>query len=147
MVESSDKMWSTGDGNGKPLANENTINSMKRQKYMTQKNELSRSIDAQYAAGEEWRNSLGKKEEAEPKQKQHPVVYGTGDGSKVQYYEEQYCIGTCMNVRSINQGKFEVVKQEIARVNINTLGINELKWTKIGELNSDNHYIYLNPLK
>ena len=65
----------------------------------------------------------------------------TGDGSKVQCCEEQYCIGT-WNVRSINQGKLEVVKQEMARVNINILGISELKWTGMGEFNSDDHYIY-----
>ena len=65
----------------------------------------------------------------------------TGDGSKVQCYEEQYCIGT-WNVRSMNQGKLEVIKQEMARVNINILGISELKWTGMGEFNSDDHYIY-----
>ena len=65
----------------------------------------------------------------------------TGDGSKVQCYKEQYCIGT-WNVRSMNQGKLEVVKQERARMNINILGISELKWTRMGEFNSDNHYIY-----
>ena len=65
----------------------------------------------------------------------------TGDRSKVQCYKEQYCIGT-WNVRSMNQGKLEVVKQEMARVNINILGISELKWTGIGEFNSDDHYIY-----
>ena len=64
----------------------------------------------------------------------------TGDGSKVQCYKEQYCIGT-WNVRSMNQGKIEVVKQEMARVNIYILGISELKWTGIGEFNSDDHYI------
>ena len=64
-----------------------------------------------------------------------------GDGSKVQCYKEQYCIGT-WNVRSINQGKLEVVKQEMARVTIDILGMSELKWTGMGELNSDNHYIY-----
>ena len=68
-------------------------------------------------------------------------MYGTGDGSKVQYYEEQYCIGT-WNVRSMNQGKLEVVKQDMARVNINILGISELKWTGMGEFNLDDHYIY-----
>ena len=64
-----------------------------------------------------------------------------GDGSKVQYCKEQYRIGT-WNVRSMNQGKLEVVKQEMARVNINILGISELKWTRMGEINSDDHYIY-----
>ena len=77
----------------------------------------------------------------ELKQKQHPVVDGTRDRSKVQCCKEQYCIGT-WNVRSMNQGKLEVVKQEKTRVNINFLGINELRWTGMGELNSDDHYIY-----
>ena len=77
----------------------------------------------------------------EPKQKQHPVVNMTGDGSKVLCCKEQYCIGT-WNVRSMHQGKLEVVKQEMARVNINILGINELKWTRMGECNTDDHYIF-----
>ena len=77
----------------------------------------------------------------EPKQKQHPVVGVTGDGNKVRCYKEQYCIGT-WNVRSTNQGKLEVVKQEMARVNVDILGISELKRTGIGEFNSDDHYIY-----
>ena len=65
----------------------------------------------------------------------------TGDGSKVWGYKEQYCIGT-WNVRSMNQGNLEVVKQEMARVNIDILGVSELKWTVMGKFNSDNHYIY-----
>ena len=77
----------------------------------------------------------------EPKQKQHPFVDVTGDGSTVQWCKEQYCIGT-WNVRSMNQGKLEVVKQEMARVNVDVLGIGELKWTGMGEFNSDDHYIY-----
>ena len=77
----------------------------------------------------------------EPRQKQHPVVDVTSDGSKVQCYKEQYCTGT-WNVRSMNQGKLEVVKQEMARVNVDILGISELKWTGKGEFNSDDHYIY-----
>ena len=77
----------------------------------------------------------------EPKQKQYPVVDVTGDRSKVQCCKEQYCIGT-WNVRSMNQGKLEVVKQEMARVNIYILGISKLKWTGMGEFNSDHHYIY-----
>ena len=76
----------------------------------------------------------------EPKQKQYSVVDVTGDRSKVQCCKEQYCIGTC--VRSMNQGKLEVVKQEMARVNVNILGISELKWTGMGEFNSDDYYIY-----
>ena len=82
-----------------------------------------------------------KNEETEAKQKQHPVVNVTGDGNKLQCRKEQYCIGI-WNVRSMNQNKLEVVKQEMARVNINILGINELKWTEMGEFNSDDHYIY-----
>ena len=65
----------------------------------------------------------------------------TGDGSEVQCYKEQYCIGI-WNVRSMNQGKLEVVKWEMSRVNINILGISEIKWTRMGEFNSDNHYNY-----
>ena len=65
----------------------------------------------------------------------------TGDRSKVQYCKEQYCIGT-WNVRSMNQGKLEVVKQEMARMNIDILGISELRWTGMGEFNADDHYIY-----
>ena len=77
----------------------------------------------------------------EPKQKQNPAVDVTGDRSKIWFCKEQYCIGT-WNVRSMNQGKLEVVKQEIARVSIYILGISELKWTEMGEFNSDDHYIY-----
>ena len=143
-VESSDKMWSTGEGNGKPLQYsclENPMNSMKRQKDRTLKDELSRSVGAQYATVDQWRNNSRKNEETEPKQKQHPAVDVTGDRSKVRCCKEQYCIGTC-NVRSMNQGKLEVVKQEMARVNVDSLGISELKWTGMGEFNSDDHYIY-----
>ena len=85
-----------------------------------------------------WRNNSRKNEEMEPKQKQHLVVDVTGDGSKVQCCKEQYCKGT-WNVRSMNQGKLEVVKQEMARVNIDILGISELTWTGMGEFNSDDH--------
>ena len=93
------------------------------------------------ATGDQWRNNPRKNEGMEPKQKQHPVVDVTGDRSKVRCCKEQYCIGT-WNVRSRNQGKLEVVKQEMARVNINILRINELKWTGKGEFNSDDHCIY-----
>ena len=82
-----------------------------------------------------------KNEETEPKQKQHPAVDVTGDGGKVRCCKEQYCIGT-WNVRSMNQDKLEMVNQEMARVNINTLGVSELKWTGMGEFNSADHYIY-----
>ena len=78
----------------------------------------------------------------EPKQIQYPVVGVTGDRSKVQCCKEQYCIGT-WNVRSMNQGKLEVVKQEMARVNIDNLGFSKLKSTGMGKFNSDDHnYIY-----
>ena len=82
-----------------------------------------------------------KNEETEPKLKQCPVVDVTGDGSNVWCCKEHYCIGT-WNVRSMNQGKLEVAKQEMSRLNINILGISELKWTGMGEFNSDDHYIY-----
>ena len=104
MVESCDKTWSTGGGNGKPLQYsclENPMNSMKRQKDRKLKHELPRSVGAQYATGEKWRNNPRKNKEMEPKQKQHPVVDVTGDGSKVQCCKEQHCIGT-WNVRSMN---------------------------------------------
>ena len=101
----------------------------------------SRSVGAQHATRDHWRNNAGKNEEMKPKQKQHPVVDVTGDGSKVQCYRQQYCIGT-WNVRCMNQGKLEVVKQEMASVKFDILGISKLKWTGIGEFNSDDHYIY-----
>ena len=144
MVESSYKLWSTGEGYGKPLQYpclEKPMNSMKRQKDSTLKDELPRSVGAQYATGEEWRNNFRENEEMEPKQKHHPVVDVTGDRSKVRCFKEQYCIGT-WNVRSMYQGKLQVVKEEISRVNIGILGISELKWTGMGEFNSDDHYIY-----
>ena len=131
MVESSDEMWSTGERNGEPLQYyclENPMNGMKRQKDKTLKDELPRSVGAQYATGDQWRNNSRNNEETEPKQKQHPVVDVTGDGSKAQCCKEQYCIAT-WNVRSMNQGKLKVVKQEMARVTVNILGISELKWT------------------
>ena len=117
------------------------MKSMERQKDRTLKDELPRSVGAQYATGDQWRNNSRKNEETEPKQKQCPVVDVTGDGSKDQCYKERYCIGT-WNVRSVNQGTLEEVNQEMARVNINILGISELKWTGLGEFNSDDHCIY-----
>ena len=143
-MESSDKMWSTGERNDKPFQYsclENPMNSVKRQKDRTLKDELPRSVGAQYAPGDQWRNNSRKNEETEPKQKQHPVMDVTGDGSKVRCCKEQYCIGT-WNVRSMNQGKLEVVKQEMAKLNIDILGISKLKWTGMGEFNSDDHDIY-----
>ena len=125
MVESSDKTWSTGEGNGKPLQYsclENPMNSMKRQKNRTLKDELPRLVGAQYATGDQQRNNSRKNEGMEPKQKQYPAVDVAGDRSKVQCCEEQCCIGT-WNVRSTNQGKLEVVKQEMAKVNVDILRI------------------------
>ena len=108
---------------------------------MTLKDELPMSVGAQYATGDQWRNNSRENKGMEPKQKQHPVVDVTGKGSKARCCKGQYCIGT-WNVRSMNQSKLEVVKQEIARVNIDILGISELKWTGMGEFNSDDKYIY-----
>ena len=142
MVKRSDRMWSAGEGNGKPFQYsclENPMNSMKRQNDRILKDELPRLVGTRYATGDQWRNNSRKIEGMEPKQKQYPAVDGTGDRSKVQCCKEQHCIGT-WNVRSMNQGKLEVVKQEMERVNI--LGISELKWTGMGEFNSDGHYIY-----
>ena len=113
--------------------------SQKDRKLM--KDELPRSVGAQNATGDHWRNNSRENEGMEPKQKQYPVVDVTGDRSKIRCCKEQYCTGT-WNVRSMNQGKLEVVKQEMARVNINILGISELKWTGMGECNSDYHYMY-----
>ena len=95
MVEKSDRMWSTGEGNGKPLQSsclENPMNSMKRQNDNILKEELPRLVGAQYAPGDQWRNNSRKNEGKEPMQKQNPVVDVTGD--KVRYCKEQYCIGT-----------------------------------------------------
>ena len=144
MVESSDKTWFSEEGNGKPVQYscfENPMNSMKRQNDRIPKEELPRSLGAQYATGDQWRNNSRKNEEKEPKQKQYPVVNVTADRSKVQCYKEQHCIGI-WNVRSVNQGKLEVVKQEMARVNVDILEISKVKCTGMGEFNSDDHYIY-----
>ena len=108
---------------------------------MTLKDKLPRSVGAQYAIREEWKNNSRKNEDMEPNQKQHSVVNVTGDGSKAQCCKEQYCIGT-WNVRFRSQGKLEVAKQEMARVNLDILRISELKWTGMCKFNSDDHYIY-----
>ena len=92
MVERSDRMWPTGEGNGKPLQYsclENPMNSMRRQNDRTLKEELPRSAGAQYATGDQWRDNSRKNEGMEPKQKQYPFVDGTGDRSKVQCYKKQ----------------------------------------------------------
>jgi len=121
---------------GKPLQYsclENPMNSMKRQNDRILKEQLPRSVGAQYATGDQWRNNSRNNEGMEPKQKQYTVANVTGERSKVWCCKEQHCIGT-WNVRSMNQGKLEVVKQEMARVSIDILGISKLKWTGMGEL-------------
>ena len=113
MVERSDRMRSTGEGNGKPFQYsclENPMNSMKRQNDRILKRELPGLVGGQYATGDQWTNNSRKNEGMEPKQKQYPVVNATSDRSKVQCYKEQYCIGT-WNVRSVNRGKLEVVNR------------------------------------
>ena len=109
---------------------------------MVFKNESPRLEDVQYATGEEQgrtTNSPRKKETAEPKQKQCSDMEASGDESKIQCCKEQYCIGT-WNVRAMNQGKLDLIKQETVRININ-LGISELKWMGKGGFNSDDHYV------
>ena len=143
-MERFDRMWSTGEGNGKPLQYsglENPMKRLKRQNDRILKEELLRSVGAQYATGDQWISNSRKNEGMEPKQKQYPVADVTDDRSKVQCCKEQYCIGT-WNGWSMNQGKLEVVKQEMARVNVNILGISELKRTGVGEFNPDDHNIY-----
>ena len=105
------------------------------------KDKLPRLVGAQYATGYQWRNNYRKNDRMEPKQKQHTVVDVASDRNKVQCSKQQYCIGT-WNVRFMNKGKLEVVKQEMPRVNVNILGISRLKWTVMGEFSSDDHYIY-----
>ena len=115
MVESSDRMWSTGGCNDKPLQYsclENPMNSMKRQNDRILKEELPRSVGAQYATGDQWRNNSRKNEGMEPKQKEYPAVGVTGDRSKIRCCKEQYCIGTWNVPMSMNPGKLEVVKRD-----------------------------------
>ena len=111
MVERADRMWSTGEGNGKPLQYsclDNPMNSMKRQNDRILKGVLLGSVGAQYATGDQWRNNSRKNEGMEPKQEQYSPLDVTGERSKVQRCKKQYCIGT-WNVRSMNQGKLEVI--------------------------------------
>ena len=117
------------------------MNSMKRQKDRTLKDELPRSVGAQYATEIDGELTPERMNRQSQSKQQHPVVDVTGDGNKVRCCKEQYCIGT-WNVRSMNQGKLEMIKQEMARVNINILGMSKLKCTGMGEFNSNDHYIY-----
>ena len=121
------------------------MNSVKRQKDTTLTEELQRSVGAQYATGDQWRNN-SRKNEGWNQSKNNTQLWM---GLVIEARFEQYYIGT-WNVRSMNQGKLEVVKHEMTRVNIDTLGITELRWTRMGEFNSDDHYIYYcgrNPLE
>ena len=116
---------------------------------MTLRDELPRSVGAQHATRKEWRNNSRKKEEAEPKQKQCPVVDVTGDGSKLQCCKDQYCIGT-WNVKSMNQVKLEVVKQEMARVNIDIselVNYNGLEWVNLIQMTVLSTTMGKNPLE
>ena len=133
-----------GEGNGKSFQYsylESPMNSMKRQKDMTLKDKLHRSVGVQCATGEEWRNKSRKNEEMEPKQKtkqnktKHPVVDVTGDG-----------IGT-RNVKAKNQSKLQVVKQEMARVNTDILGIYELEWANLTQMTIIHTTVGKNPLE
>ena len=125
------------------------MSSMKRQNDRTLKEELPRSGGAQYGTGDQWRENSRKNEEIESKQKQHPVVDVTGDESKVRCCKEQYCMGA-WNVRSLNQGKLEVLKQEMVRMNVDILGISELKgleWVNLTQMTIISTTVGRNPLE
>ena len=125
------------------------MNSMKRENDRILKEKLPRSVGAKYATGDQWRNNSRKNEGMEPKQKQYPAVDVTGNRSKVRCCKEQYCIGT-WNVRSMNQGKLEVVKQEMARVNVDILGIRELyglEWVNLTQMTIISTTVGRNPLE
>ena len=147
MVERSDRMWSTGEYNGKPLQYsclEQPTNSMKRQKDRTLKDELLRLVGAQYAIQDQWRNKSRKNERIEPKKNNTQLWMGLMTEARSDAVKSSIAIGT-WNVRSMNQGELEM-----ARVNVNILGIRKLKWTGMGEFNSNDNYIYYcggNPLE
>ena len=113
----------------------------KKQKDRTLKDESPRLVGVQYTTKEQWRNSSRRNEETEPKQKQCPVVDVSGGENKVWCCKEQYCIGIC-NVKSRNQGKLELVKQEMARMNVNILGISELKWIRMFQCHSSKYHVW-----
>ena len=143
MVESSDKIWYTGEG----MANRFSILALRTSWTVWKGKKLGQwkmNFPGHYVpnmlleiSGEITPKWMKRRSQ---RKKQHSVVDMIGDGSKVWCCKKQYCIGIC-NVRSMNQGKLEVVKQKMARVNINILGVSELKWTGMGEFNSDDHYI------
>ena len=147
IVKSSNKTWFTGGGNGNPLQYsclENPMNNMKRQNDMTLEDQVRGWKDVQYATEEEQRaitNSSRKSEVAEPKWKWHSVADVSRGERKVWCCKEYYCIGT-WNFRSTNQDTLDVVKHEMARVNINILGVSELKWMGVGEFIIVDHKIY-----
>ena len=118
----------------------NTVNKMKRPKDLILEDEPPRLVVVQYATGEE-QKQIRKNEEPELTQQHHSVVDVSGGQNKVRSYKEQYCIGT-WNVKSVNQDELDAVKQAIARLTTNILGISELKWAVRGEYNSGDHYIY-----
>ena len=125
------------------------MNSMKRQKDRTLKDELPRSVGAQYATGDKWRNNSRKNEEMNPKQKQYPVVDVTGDRSKFRCCKVQYCIGT-WSVRSMNQGKLEVVKQEMARGTLTfyeSVDLNVWLWVNLIQMTIISTTVGKNPLE
>ena len=139
-------MWSTGGGNGKwpqYTCHENLMNCIKRQKGLTMKDESPRLEGVRYTTGEEGRttNSPRKNEAPGPKRKGYSVVDVSGDENKIWCCKEQYFMGT-WNIRSMNQGKLDMVKQDMVRININILGSSELRWMGMGKFNSNDRYIY-----
>ena len=144
MDKSGHRVLTKRGGHGKPpqyTFHENLMYCIKDQEDMTSKDESPRPEGDQHASGEEWRiTSLSRMNEvAGPKWVRCSVVDVSGDESKIQCCKEQYCIGT-WNVRSMNQGKLDVVKQKMLRISIDILGISKLKWTGMSEFNSYNHY-------
>ena len=144
IVESSDKTWFTGEGNGKSLQYscfENPMDSMKRQKEVTPEDEPPRLDSVQYATGEEQRAIAPARMKWLGQSRNDIQLWMCLVVKVVWCCKEQYCIGT-WNVKSMNQGELDVLKQEMTRLNINILGISELKWIRMGDFNLDDHYIY-----
>ena len=148
MMECSDKMWSTGEGNGKQLQHsclENSMNSMKRQKGMTLKDELPMLVGAQNTTGDEWSNNSRKNEEIEPKQKQHPVGDVTCDGSKVWCCKEQYCISSVQSLSHVQLFAIPWTAACQASLSI-TISQSSLKLTSIESVMPSSHLIPCRPL-
>ena len=143
IAKSFDNTWCAGRGNGKPLqysCHKKPMTSIKRQKDRP-RNQVRRCPVCHWGRVELIALSSRKNEAAGPKEKCFSIVGMSGGKSRVWCYKEQYCIGT-WTTRSMNQGNLDVVKQDMAILNINILGISELKWTWTGKFNSDDHYIY-----